>query len=194
MSAKQFIRFTTDAGRRYFRFFRFLDCFQKAQECFDSEGGWSDIVFGVGKWSFLGLYMGLESLTIVPGCNGIYPTSWAETFMVEANKFWFYSLVLSVVSGLLRIFWLSRTHPVFRGISTTLGTPSKEYEQEEAEKLRLEARLKGRTLKRRLVTDLFDLFIPGHVTGWMRTGTVWVGIASMVSTTLSSIDVWDRVR
>jgi hypothetical protein len=125
---------------------------------------------------------------------GIYPTSWAETFMVEANKFWFYSLVLSVVSGLLRIFWLSRTHPVFRGISTTLGTPSKEYEQEEAEKLRLEARLKGRTLKRRLVTDLFDLFIPGHVTGWMRTGTVWVGIASMVSTTLSSIDVWDRVR
>jgi len=52
-------------GRRYFRFFRFLDCFSKAQELFNNATGWEDLVFGVGKWSMLGAYMGLESLTVV---------------------------------------------------------------------------------------------------------------------------------
>ena len=51
----------SELGRRYFRFFKFLDCFEKAYECFVNGEG----VVVVGKWSFLGCYLGLESLTIV---------------------------------------------------------------------------------------------------------------------------------
>ena len=49
-------------------------------------------------------------------------------------------------------------------------------------------------VKRRIVSDCFDLLIPGHVTGWITTSTAAVGFASVVSTTLSSKDIWDRLK
>ncbi len=51
-------------GRRYFRFFKFLECFSKALECFYAASGVMGLL-EVGKWSFLGVYLFLESLTIV---------------------------------------------------------------------------------------------------------------------------------
>jgi hypothetical protein len=48
-------------------------------------------------------------------------------------------------------------------------------------------------VKRKLVSDCFDLFIPGHVTGYLPTSTATVGVASAVSTVLSSKDIWDRM-
>ena len=51
-------------GRRYFRFFKFLDCFERAWGCFVNSDG-MQMMLGAGKWSFMGLYLGLESVTIV---------------------------------------------------------------------------------------------------------------------------------
>lgn len=53
------------SGRRYFRFFRFLNCFSKAWSCF-----YGSDMLGTGKWSCLGIYMVLESATIVSSCFG----------------------------------------------------------------------------------------------------------------------------
>lgn len=55
---------TTLTGRRYFRFFKFLDCFSKAYEAFYSAGGLGGVLL-VAKWSCMGGYMMLESSTIV---------------------------------------------------------------------------------------------------------------------------------
>ena len=48
-------------------------------------------------------------------------------------------------------------------------------------------------VRRRLVSDCFDLFIPGHVTGWISTNMATVGFATVVSTVLSSKDIWVRL-
>jgi hypothetical protein len=45
---------------------------------------------------------------------------------------------------------------------------------------------------RSIVTDASDLFLPGAVTGWLATGPVTVGVATVVSTVLSSKDIWDK--
>lgn len=51
-------------GRRYLRFFRFIDTFFKARDCILTTSG-LDLLLGAGKWGFLGSYLFLESLTIV---------------------------------------------------------------------------------------------------------------------------------
>jgi len=50
-----------------------------------------------------------------------------------------------------------------------------------------------RVVVRRLLTDGFDLFIPGHITSWIHTTPAFVGFASMVSTLLASKEIWDRL-
>jgi hypothetical protein len=48
--------------------------------------------------------------------------------------------------------------------------------------------------RRRLVGDCLDLLSPGNITGWLPTSTAIVGYASVVSTLLSSKDIWDRMK
>jgi hypothetical protein len=47
---------------------------------------------------------------------------------------------------------------------------------------------------RRAATDACDLFIPGSVTGWLKTPPVVVGVASITSSLISSKDIWARVN
>ncbi len=51
-------------GRRYIRFFRWIDCLEKAYTVFREETGLV-AVLAVGKWSCMGAFLFLESLTIV---------------------------------------------------------------------------------------------------------------------------------
>ena len=51
-----------------------------------------------------------------------------------------------------------------------------------------------RGVKRRLISDAFDLFVPGSVTGWIQTPPAFVGFATIISTVLSSKDIWDRLQ
>ena len=64
----EFLGLRTDdsafVGRRYFRFFKWLDCFSKAFEAFYTSEGVSGVL-EVGKWSCMGAYLFLESVTIV---------------------------------------------------------------------------------------------------------------------------------
>jgi hypothetical protein len=44
------------------------------------------------------------------------------------------------------------------------------------------------------VSDGFDLFVPGSVTGWLPTPPAFVAFATIISTVLSSKDIWDRLQ
>lgn len=118
--------------------------------------------------------------------------------MLEANKFWFYSLACSIFLGVLQPF-------MFRGVDESLEKSAKNANGETGPKstssrVGIEKgagsvglkKLEG--VKRRIVSDCFDLLIPGHVTGWILTSTATAGLASVVSTTLSSKDIWDRLK
>lgn len=128
---------------------------------------------------------------------GVWPTPWAQVCMLEANRFWFYSLVISISWGSVKMF---RQQPGESG-----RTEKQQSEKERPRTLIAKEARKGqkhggagieerRQIQRRLVTDVFDLFVPGHVTGWIPTSLATVGFSSVISTVLSLKDIWDRLR
>lgn len=102
--------------------------------------------------------------------------------MLEANRFWFYSLICSIVWGLVQLFARQEAYV----------EPGKSGEKRDGRTAGKASKPQG--VKRRLVSDCFDLLIPGHVTGWISTSIVTVGFAGVVSTVLSSKDIWDRLK
>jgi hypothetical protein len=49
------------------------------------------------------------------------------------------------------------------------------------------------SIKMMLFIDIFDLFVPGHNAGFIRTGSKVVGTATTISTLLSLKCLWDRI-
>ena len=121
---------------------------------------------------------------------GVWPTPWAGRCMLEANKFWFYSLLFSTLSAIVQLLFGTSPQP-----SRERKSSPKRLVKKKSAELRLNGEKKDRQkIKRRLIADAFDLLIPGHVTGWIPTGMATVGFASAISTTLSSRDIWDSLR
>jgi hypothetical protein len=163
----------TCPGRRYLRFFKFIDAFAQASKAFNSSTGIAAIL-DVGKWSCLGIYLFLESCTITAAMeihppSTSTPTSWAPTLLLEANKFWLYALLFSLASSLLTL--LSPSKPQ-RSTSISPTHP----------------------LAKKILTDACDLLIPGSITGWAPTSPAIVGAAMVVSTALGSEEIWRRVQ
>jgi len=122
---------------------------------------------------------------------GVYPVSWAARAMLEANKLWFYSLVCSIALGILQLSSStedskSKKGEKSKGKAAAVGERGKDGKGKRMGKEELQR------VKIRLVADCFDLLVPGYVTGWIPVGTVVAGFAGVVSTTLSSKDIWDR--
>lgn len=152
-------------------------------------------VLGVGKWSCMSAFLFLESLTILD-VIGVWPTDWAKQCLIEANKFWFYALIFSLLWGFEQLFSL-------KDIATNVASLQKVKEEIEsssdealAARRKAEAgqRHKRAGITRRLVVDGLDILIPGHVVGWIVTSAAMTGVAGAVSTTLSMKDIWDKLR
>lgn len=124
----------------------------------------------------------------------VHPTPFAKMCFIEANKLWFYSLVCSILLSLVQIF-NSDSSAVTKAPSEKDDAKSqvkaRSKRAKEAEK-RIASNEKWRRNVRAIVTDASDLFLPGVVTGWLVTGPVTLGVATVISTTLSSKDVWDK--
>lgn len=125
----------------------------------------------------------------------VYPTTWAAQITIEANRLWFYSLVCSL---LLCIYSFTRL-PSIPPPSLAMESPEKSASSEKETQLRRqEAARKLQQQKRLLARDAVmyaaDLFIPGAVTGWLRTEPAVVSAAMVVSTLLGSEDIWMRVN
>jgi hypothetical protein len=114
---------------------------------------------------------------------GVWPSPWAEACLVEGNKFWFYSLVCSILLGALQL----------KSASGEVEGQSSERSKGKKQGVLIRKRdLDG--VRRRMMADCFDLFLPGFVTGWLVTTHAFVGFAGAVSTILTSKDIWDKLR
>jgi len=173
-------------GRRYFRFFKFLDCWAVA---YDARPAWDgSALLGTlefGKWSCMGLYLFLESCTILDAM-GVWTSAWASTCLVTANKYWFYALAFSILRAVLEIFVIEPRTPK--------AIESLQAAKKDDEKLRRVDIEKRERVRRRLVADSFDLLIPGSVTGWIPTSPATVGYATVISTLLTAKDIWDKLQ
>jgi hypothetical protein len=114
---------------------------------------------------------------------GVWPSPWAEACLVEGNKFWFYSLVCSILLGALQLN------------SADGKVEGQTSEKAKGKKVSVQVQNKDMTgVRRRMMADCFDLFLPGFVTGWLVTTHAFVGFAGAVSTILTSKDIWDRLQ
>ena len=115
---------------------------------------------------------------------GVHESDWATPLFLEANKFWFYGICLSLLLGVVQLWGLG-------------ASPAKQSEEkEDAEKVKRERKeweaTRG-TIVRKLVIDGCDLLTPGVTTGWIVFSSANVGMAMVVSTLLASIEIWERV-
>ncbi|KAF7862516.1 hypothetical protein EAF04_007389 [Stromatinia cepivora] len=193
-------------GRRYLRFFRFIGHFSKAWDSLLNEDGMKMLI-NVGKSGFMGAYLGLESLTILD-VMGVCNTPWLRTCILESQKFWFYSLCISIFGGLYDLCLMHfDTHtnlppnsPSHEN-STPSPSPKLDENPEVIHKQAEDNKRNGGKQKRKkrnqiilkIIENIADLFVPGMVTGWIVSDLGVVGCAMIVSTVLSSGEIWRRV-
>lgn len=131
---------------------------------------------------------------------GVWKTTWAPRNMLEANKFWFFSILCSILAGFFRLWQISRSSSIVN-VEVKEVTEEDLPKNEGARKLTVPAP-KEQLLEsgnyepiiRRLAIDFCDLSIPGFATGWAKSTPMIVGIGSATSAVLASIDIWNRVQ
>jgi hypothetical protein len=114
----------------------------------------------------------------------VYPVYWNKPVLVEAYKFWFYALALSIVGAL----W---------GLLFTAGFASvgKAQQDEKKDGSSKEGKDGGSgPLMKRIVVDGCDLLIPGVFLGWIQVSEVVVGMAMVVSTLAAGRDIWIKAQ
>ncbi|KAF7955553.1 hypothetical protein EAE96_004479 [Botrytis aclada] len=186
-------------GRRYMRFFRFLQNFSKAWDSLLNEDGMR-MLMNVGKSGFMGAYLGLESLTILD-IMGVCNTPWSSTCTLEGNKFWFYSLCISIFGGLWDLYHLiinndvipkpnSQDNPHDLDLSTKPVDDKHTIEEQPGKNKKRKSKT---PIILKIIENAADLFQPGAGTGWIVSDRGIVGVMTVISTLLSSRDIWRRV-
>ncbi|KAL4998426.1 peroxisomal biogenesis factor 11 [Aspergillus recurvatus] len=168
--------------RRFFRLLDFYGCFERVHSLINTPSSTGTIlsVMELVQYTFLGLYLLLEDLTILHDM-GVARVDWYHPLMAEANKFWFYALVLSV----LRCTWEVVFPPA-------PATPSK-TSSSSSEKSKAGAQQSSppkRLLLKRIIIDGCDLTLPGSFLGWTPVTPLQIGFGMVVSTVLAGHDVW----
>ncbi|RLL97304.1 hypothetical protein CFD26_105068 [Aspergillus turcosus] len=172
--------------RRFFRFFNFLDCFERVYSLLGGSGadGVPTTLLELGRWTCLGLYFVLEDCTILHAMN-VYPVHWNKPVLVEAYKFWFYALVLSIVGALWGLLF---------GSGSNSASGGKAQQDEKKGGSSKERKVATSPLVKRIVVDSCDLFIPGVFLGWIQVSEVVVGMAMVVSTLVAGRDIWIKAQ
>ncbi|EME78474.1 uncharacterized protein MYCFIDRAFT_36825 [Pseudocercospora fijiensis CIRAD86] len=170
-------------GRRYFRFLKWHPCWVAALHAFRKQQAPVITLLEVGKCSFLGLYFFLE-MGSIGNALGVSASEWAANVQREANKAWFYALVLSIILGLWQI--------ASRILSATAKAPTQIDETPEQKPAVVTPAIDSRVYTQ-LIIDCCDLFIPGSAVGWIPVGLVFVGSASTVSSLLAGRQIWNRL-
>jgi hypothetical protein len=126
---------------------------------------------------------------------GVWPTEWAKACFIESSKLWFYSLVCSILGSVLQFYIQERGRKdseIKEKASSETPMKTRSQRAKDSKKQKSTGNTQSLQLLRNIVADSCDLFIPGAVTGWLVTGPLNVGIATVISTILSSKDIWDK--
>ncbi|EXJ86130.1 hypothetical protein A1O1_06500 [Capronia coronata CBS 617.96] len=203
-------------ARRYLRLFKWIDCFTVAHAEYQAYGNTPPrpndekeqkasgdnvrILLSVLKWSFLGIYLFMEMFTITNALS-ITSYSWGPALQIEALKFWFYALAVSVVLGIYDLSLLASSSVSTRerkDDSPTTRTPNDEKkpttQSTNPPSSEVQTSAKRRAVCKQIVIDGCDLLIPGAVVGWVPLDPVTVGMAGSISALLGASDVWARVN
>jgi len=143
---------------------------------------------------------------------GVWTTSWARVVFIESSKFWFYSLVFSLLGTGWQMLWIcGRTEemkPNASAESTKLGEKEPEAPSPGAKRSSQDARdepesgpedealavERYHTLVKNLIIQGCDILIPGSLVGWIDASPLVVSTATVASTILVGIDRWTTVR
>lgn len=125
---------------------------------------------------------------------GVYSASWNAPVLVEAHRFWFYALSLSLLGTVCTLASTSCSKvPKGQKDEKTKGG---QIENEKPSEVGANpptatgAVASSTTLKKSIVIDACDLFIPGSFLGWIPADDATVGMAIAVSTLVAMQDIW----
>ncbi|OAR02167.1 hypothetical protein LLEC1_03491 [Akanthomyces lecanii] len=109
----------------------------------------------------------------------IHVVPWYTPVLVEANKFWFYAILASIIRT------VAQRAGLFGGNTTAKSTKSGQ-----------KAPLHNPSPPplRRLVVDVLDLTLPASFIGWVALDDVTIGCFMTVSTVLVWRDVWAKAQ
>ncbi|QSZ37065.1 hypothetical protein DSL72_009157 [Monilinia vaccinii-corymbosi] len=146
---------------------------------------------------------------------GICSTPWSATCILEGHKFWFCSLCISIFGGLVDFFaWYhvapaQNLTPPSRNVddksprateSNSDADADAERKQQQQQQQQQSVGAKTRKPQRtpaqillKIIENAADLIIPGAVTGWIITDAGIIGVATLISTLLSSWEMWRGV-
>ncbi|KAL3444674.1 peroxisomal biogenesis factor 11 [Aspergillus insuetus] len=170
-------------GRRYFRLLDFYGCFERAHALMASGSSSRGMILRtmeMAEYTFLGMYLLLENLTILHDMN-VYHVSWYRPLLTEANKFWFYALILSIARATWELLFTS---------SASSPSPSKSEKDKGKGKAPVTAGRTKSALVKKIVIDTCDLTLPGSFIGWVPVTGLQIGVAMVVSTLLAGHGVW----
>jgi hypothetical protein len=117
----------------------------------------------------------------------VYPVYWNKPVIVEAYKFWFYALALSIVGALWGLLFAS-------GSTSTSSSAGKVQKDERGGSTKERKVGSSGPLVKRIVVDGCDLLIPGVFLGWIQASEVVVGMAMVVSTLVAGRDIWIKAQ
>jgi hypothetical protein len=109
----------------------------------------------------------------------VYHVSWYRPLLTEANKFWFYALILSITRATWELLFTSSS-----------PSPNKGGSEKEKGKAPVTAGRTKSALVKKIVIDTCDLTLPGSFIGWVPVTGLQIGVAMVVSTLLAGHGVW----
>lgn len=126
----------------------------------------------------------------------VWLVPWNTPVLIEANKFWFYAISLSIFGAVVEI-----VVSLFPGSKAQEGegkaTQQNGSAKENMDEISARQSQKQRSIEplvKSVVVDGCDLLLPGTFLGWMEASEAMIGVTMVLSTLVSGGDVWDRAQ
>lgn len=119
----------------------------------------------------------------------IFLVSWYMPILLEANKFWFYAICISIARSTKKLLPGSAA-PGMRGGSSETDKERKTSEHPSSAK-QVPSTL---SLLNQIFIDSLDLTLPGSFLGWIPLDTLGIGMAMLVSTLLVWPTAWAKAQ
>ncbi|KAL2823574.1 peroxisomal biogenesis factor 11 [Aspergillus cavernicola] len=173
-------------GRRFFRLLDFYQCFERVHELIASTSSSGTLlsVMELSEYTFLGLYLLLENLTILHDMD-VSHVEWYTPLMTEANKFWFYAIILSIARASWELFFAP---------GPSKGSGKNVTDKKGRQTPSVEPSSSTWPLVKQIIIDSCDLTLPGSFVGWVPATGLQIGIAMIISTALAGHNIWVAQR
>lgn len=116
----------------------------------------------------------------------IWIVPWYTPVLLEANKFWFYALCISIFTTVWELLFGSTVQNEPEKDNSDIDRKGEMVERPSSKPSSVPT-----PLVKLLVIDGCDLFLPGSMLGWISVRNLGVGMAMVVSTVMASLDIWE---